>query len=53
MISSIYDWFKEDFGNSDAGVFAHLKQYANPELAEVLGGFSDFDDDYDWNLNTP
>ena len=53
VISSIYDWFKEDFGDSDAGVFAHLKQYASPELAEVLGSFCEFDDDYDWNLNAP
>ena len=53
VISSIYDWFKEDFGDADTGVFAHLKQYANPELADVLDNYNNFDDDYDWNLNTP
>ena len=53
VISSIYDWFMEDFGGAHTGVFAHLKQYANPELAEILDNYSDFDDDYDWNLNAP
>ena len=52
-ISSIYDWFNIDFGGSDEGVFKHLKKYANPELAEQLDGFTDFDDDYDWALNAP
>ena len=50
-ISSIYDWFKEDFGGNDAGVFAHLKRYARPELAAALDNFDSFDDDYDWTLN--
>ena len=51
-VSSIYKWFKADFGGTDAGVIAHLKQYANPQLAKkletlkVIGG-----DDYDWSLN--
>ena len=53
VVSSIYDWFMEDFGGAHTGVFAHLKQYANPELADILDNYSDFDDDYDWNLNAP
>lgn len=52
-VSSIYDWFKEDFGGNDAGVLAHLKKYASPELAKKMEGFSDFDDYYDWALNAP
>ena len=52
-VSSIYDWFKEDFGGTDEGVLAHLKKYANPQLAAELDGFTEFDDYYDWALNAP
>lgn len=54
VVSSIYVWFKEDFGGNDAGVIAHLRRYADEplaaELAQIdrLGG-----DDYDWQLNAP
>lgn len=52
VVSSIYHWFKADFGGNDAGVIAHLKQYAAPELAAALEGVDDIDDhDYDWSLN--
>ena len=53
IVSSIYDWYKEDFGGTDEGVLAHLRKYAKPELIEVLSGFTSFDDYYDWNLNQP
>ena len=53
VLSSIYDWFKVDFGDTDEGVFAHLRQYATPENAQMLEGHDDFDDDYDWALNAP
>ena len=51
VVSSIYDWFQEDFGGNNAGVFAHLKQYAKPELGAALENFDSFDDYYDWKLN--
>ena len=53
VVSSIYDWFKVDFGDTDEGVIAHLRQYATPENAEMLQGHDDFDDYYDWALNAP
>lgn len=50
--SSIYEWFKADFGGDDAGVIAHLKQYAEPELKAKLQGVTEIDSDqYDWSLN--
>lgn len=52
-VSSIYDWFKVDFGGNDAGVFAHLRKYARPELADTLDKHDSFDHDYDWKLNDP
>ena len=53
VVSSIFEWYKVDFGNTDAGVIAHLKQYARPELAQILDNHNSFDDYYDWNLNAP
>ena len=53
LVSSIYDWWQADFGGTDAGVLAHLKRYARPELAETLDRYTEFDDEYDWNLNAP
>jgi len=50
-LSSIYDWFREDFGGTE-GVIRHLKNYAAPELtaridsAEKVAGYG-----YDWALN--
>jgi len=51
QISSIYDWFEDDFGN-EAGVIAHLKQYAAQPLADALKNIDEVDGyHYDWALN--
>ena len=51
-ISSIYSWFKVDFGGSDAGVIAHLRRYAEPALAARLESITRIGgDSYDWSLN--
>jgi len=50
-LSSIYNWFAEDFGG-EPGVIAHLQRYAAPPLAEAIRanprirGYG-----YDWALN--
>lgn len=50
--SSIYVWFQDDFGGSDAGVIAHLKQFAEAPLAARLAGVTRIaGNDYDWSLN--
>lgn len=50
-VSSIYSWFAEDFGG-EAGVLAHLRRYAGPELAARLVRLDHIDDhSYDWALN--
>jgi hypothetical protein len=52
MVSSIYKWFRVDFGGTDAGVIAHLKTFATPELAKKLDGVKAIaTDTYDWALN--
>jgi hypothetical protein len=51
-VSSIYSWFKSDFGATDAGVIAHLKRYADTPLAARLRTVSEITDyRYDWSLN--
>ncbi|MEM7222309.1 MAG: DUF547 domain-containing protein [Pseudomonadota bacterium] len=50
-VSSIYNWFEEDFA-VDGGVVAHLKKYANPDLASYLAQIDEVSGDgYDWALN--
>ena len=52
QVSSIYHWFEKDFGGDDAGVIAHLKQYATAELAAGLETIERISDHaYDWRLN--
>ena len=52
IVSSIYEWFKDDFGGNDAGVIAHLKRYADDSLRSALAGVTRIHDDaYDWSLN--
>lgn len=52
VVSSIYYWYHEDFGNSEAGVLEHLRKYAEGDLAEQLRGFDgSLDHEYDWSLN--
>jgi len=51
-VSSIYVWYREDFGGTDEGVIAHLKRYAEPGLAAALSGVAGIDGHrYDWSLN--
>jgi hypothetical protein len=52
VLSSIYDWFQEDFGGSEEGVLRHLDRYAAPELAGKLKNYSGrIGYEYDWSLN--
>lgn len=51
-VSSIYEWFKDDFGGNDAGVIAHLQRFAEPALRDQLASVTRIDGhDYDWALN--
>ncbi len=52
IVSSIYVWFREDFGGSDDKVVTHLRRYAGPELsAEIERAQKLVDHAYDWSLN--
>ena len=53
-VSSIYHWYKVDFGNSDKTLIAHLTEYAAPALSKKLSVYQgNIDHDYDWSLNKP
>ncbi len=52
VVSSIYEWFKSDFGGNDQGVIAHLRKFAAPALKTRLDGVNSIGDNrYDWSLN--
>ena len=52
-VSSIYSWFEDDFGGSEAGVIEHLKKYADDDLRAALQSISSIGSDrYDWALNS-
>ncbi|WP_411818577.1 DUF547 domain-containing protein [Hyphococcus sp. DH-69] len=51
-LSSIYNWFKEDFGTSGEAVIEHISTYADQDLASRLESATKIDHyDYDWTLN--
>jgi len=52
VLSKIYGWFREDFGDGEAAVIARLAGVAAPELAAELRQRRRVDDYvYDWALN--
>ena len=51
-LSSIYFWYRSDFGATDADVIGHIMKFARPELARRLARERTFrDGGYDWLLN--
>lgn len=52
IASSIFDWYRKDFGGSEAGVLAEIRKYADAALSaglENIGAVSSYR--YDWSLN--
>jgi len=57
-VSSIYHWYKDDFGQSDQALITHLIQYAEPDLEKQLRHYllnpkGGIDNHYNWDLNQP
>ncbi len=51
-VSSIYNWYGEDFGGSEKAILKHLLRYADAELAAKLRSINSIDNyEYDWSLN--
>ncbi|MEM8840321.1 MAG: DUF547 domain-containing protein [Pseudomonadota bacterium] len=54
VLSSIYNWFREDFGASEADVLDRLRTVASGPAAAALKGRTEVDAyAYDWRLNAP
>jgi hypothetical protein len=52
VVSSIYDWFQEDFGDSEEEVIEHLIAYASPDLAAKLKAYRGrLRYEYNWDTN--
>ncbi|MEM1148572.1 MAG: DUF547 domain-containing protein [Pseudomonadota bacterium] len=52
QVSTIYKWFREDFGGSNDGVIDHLLEFAEPELAAQIEAKRRITKHaYDWDLN--
>ena len=52
ILSSIYEWFIEDFDNSTQGIIQHLQKYASRETIIKLQNYKGkIKYDYDWSLN--
>lgn len=51
-VSTIYKWYKKDFGPNQKVLLSHLIDYAEPALKTKLAEFSRIDRyEYDWSLN--
>ena len=54
VLSSIYDWYRSDFGGSRTGILDHLLRYADDGLASRLRDYEgEIRYRYDWGLNKP
>lgn len=51
-VSRIYRWYRQDFGDSESGVIAHVLDYADPALASHIEANRNIrGHQYDWDLN--
>ena len=51
-VSSIYVWFREDFGGNADDLMEHWREYADGALADALRSYSGgLEHEYDWRLN--
>ena len=51
-VSSIFKWYKGDFGGNEAGVLTHLENYATGDTKAAIGAAGKVKKyDYDWDLN--
>ncbi len=52
IVSKIFGWFREDFGDTEENILDHIRQFADAPLLRVLEGRTDIDRyKYDWTLN--
>ena len=50
--SKIYAWYREDFGETETNILKHVREFAEPALADALNGADEIRRyEYDWTLN--
>lgn len=52
MLSSIFDWYAEDFGEDSTAILKSIAQFSDSEAASLLVDFNgEIEYHYDWQLN--
>lgn len=51
-LSKIFNWFRADFGRTEADVLKHVARYANPQVRAALQAPRSVEYEYDWALNS-
>lgn len=52
IVSKLYEWYRADFGGSEAAVISHLRRFAAPALSARLDAADGIDEYvYEWGLN--
>ncbi len=51
-LSKIFNWFRDDFGRSEADVLKHVANYADPQVRAALAAPRSVEYEYDWALNS-
>ncbi|WP_169543732.1 DUF547 domain-containing protein [Sneathiella aquimaris] len=52
VISSLYNWFSEDFGQDETEILDHIRAFADPSLKQKLKNITAIEGyRYDWSLN--
>lgn len=52
-ISSIFEWYMDDFGHDGDEVLAFLMRHVRPDLSEQLGELRKYETAYNWKVNSP
>ena len=50
-LSSIYNWFSDDFGSSQSNILNHINEFALPALKNTIEKSNTIEFEYDWALN--
>jgi len=53
ILSTVFKWYRTDFGQNIAEVKNFIKQYVSPETAELIDNTQYVNYQYDWSLNKP
>ena len=52
-VSSIFEWYMDDFGHDGDEILAYLMRHVPTDLSEQIGELSKYETAYDWQVNSP